>query len=97
MFNAGYFITAELRVKDESNVQFAREALLTLCKETLTEPGCSIFTLHHDSKCATRFLLWERFSDEAALKAHFAAPHTKKYIDKDLTEIIQYFQTDIVF
>ncbi len=95
MFNTGYYITAELRVKDESNVQIAREALRALCKETLTEPGCSIFTLHHDPKCSTRFLLWERFSDEAALKAHFETVHTKEYLAKDLTEIVQYFQTDV--
>jgi 4-carboxymuconolactone decarboxylase len=94
-FVQGYYITAELKVKDESRIQETKEALMLLCKETLTEPGCTLFTLHHDSKQATRFLLWERFNDEAAFKLHFEAPHTKEYVAKDLTEVVQYFQTDI--
>jgi quinol monooxygenase YgiN len=96
LLSSGYYITAELKVKDESNVQTAKESLLVLCQETLTEPGCSLFTLHHDSKCPTRFLLWERFDDEAAFKAHFEAKHTKEYVAKDLTEVVQYFQTDVL-
>jgi len=94
-FTKGYYITAELKVKDESRIQEAKESLMYLCKETLNEPGCTIFTLHHDTKQPTRFLLWERFNDEAAFKLHFEASHTKEYIAKDLTEVVQYFQTDI--
>lgn len=94
-FTPGYYITAELKVKNESQIQTAKEALLHLCKATLTEPGCTLFTLHQDPKSPARFLLWERFDDEAAFKAHFEAPHTKEYVAKDLTEVVQYFQTDI--
>ena len=94
-FAPGYYITAELKVKDESRIQEAKESLLLLCKATLTEPGCMLFTLHYDPKVPTRFLLWERFDDEAAFKMHFEASHTKEYLAKDLTEVVQYFQTDI--
>lgn len=94
MFTDGYYITAELRVKDADKIQAAKQALITLCEKTLTETGCSIFTLHHDQTTPTRFLLWERFDDEAAFKTHFEMPHTQEYVSLNLTEVVQFFQTN---
>lgn len=96
-FVPGYYITAELKVNDESQIHVAKEALMSLCRATLTESGCTLFTLHHDPTLPTRFVLWERFDDEDAFKRHFDAPHTKEYIAKNLTEVVQYFQTNIVY
>ncbi|MBM5571130.1 MULTISPECIES: putative quinol monooxygenase [Deefgea] len=95
MFTSGYYITAELRVKNSSQIQTAKHALMMLCEKTLTEPGCSIFTLHHDPATPTRFLLWERFDDETAFKNHFDMPHTQDYFSQNLTELVQFFQTNI--
>ena len=50
MFNPGYYITAELKVKESANISKARQHLQELCEETLREPGCSIFTLHQCEK-----------------------------------------------
>ncbi|WP_250657848.1 putative quinol monooxygenase [Alkalimarinus coralli] len=96
MFKKGYYITAELRVKNTDKISEAKAALTKLCEETLKEPGCSLFTLHQCSENKDRFLLWERFEDEAAFKQHFIEQHTKDYVELDLTEIVQYFQSDIV-
>ena len=96
MFDKGYFITAELKVKNVERVSEAKSALKTLCEKTLKEPGCSLFTLHHCTENNDRFILWERFEDEAAFKQHFLEPHTKDYVDLDLTEVVQYFQSDVV-
>jgi quinol monooxygenase YgiN len=95
LLTPGYYITAELKAKDESQIQTTKEELLRLCTATLTEPGCTLFTLHYDPLLPSRFLLWERFDDEAAFKIHFEYSHTKEYIAKDLTEVVRYFQTDI--
>lgn len=95
MFKSGYYITAELKVIDTSKISEARHALEKLCELTKTEPGCSIFQLHYDSKESTRFLLWECFDDEAAFEEHFKMDHTKEYVSLGLTEVVQYFQTDI--
>lgn len=92
----GYCITAELRVKDSAKVDIAREAMRTLCAQTLKEPGCRFFTLHQDAQVPTRFLLWEVFDDEAAFKAHFETAHTKAYLAQDLTEVVQHFKTNLV-
>jgi quinol monooxygenase YgiN len=91
----GYYITAELKAKHLDRIAETTDALKVLCKHTVTEPGCSMFTLHLDAKQPTRFLLWERFEDEAAFKVHFELAHTKDFIALDLTEIVQFFQTDV--
>ena len=96
MFEKGYFITAELKVKNIEKVGEAKSALKTLCEETLKEPGCSLFTLHQCSEKKDRFILWERFEDEEAFKQHFAERHTQDYVDLGLTEVVQYFQSDVV-
>ena len=96
MSTPGYHITAELRLKDIERLQEARQALAELSARTLTEPGCSLFTVHHDAATPTRFVLWERFDDEQAFKKHFDEAHTKAYVALDLTEVVQYFQTDVL-
>ena len=96
MFNQGYFITAELKVKNRDKVFEAKSALITLCQKTLEEPGCNLFTLHQCSEREDRFLLWERFESEAAFKQHFMEQHTKDYVSLDLTEVVQSFQSGIV-
>ncbi len=96
MFEQGYFVTAELRVKNQQRIAEAKSALVALCEKTLAEPGCSLFTLHQCAENEGRFILWERFEDEAAFKQHFLEPHTKEYMALDLTEVVQYFQSDVV-
>lgn len=96
MFAKGYFITAELKVKNMETISETKLALKALCKETLKEPGCSLFTLHHCTENEDRFILWERFENEAAFKQHFVEQHTKDYLDLDLTEVVQFFQSDVV-
>ncbi len=96
MFQSGYYVTAELRLKDVDRLASARQELQQLAQQTLDEAGCSVFTVHHDPAEPTRFLLWERFDDEAAFRQHFEQPHTKAYLAQDLTEIVQRFVTNVI-
>lgn len=96
MFDPGYYITAELRVKNPSRVREAKQALTALCAATLKEEGGSIFTLHQDAEDSARFLLWERFDDENAFKRHFEEPHTRAYVALDLTEVVRFYKTGVV-
>ncbi|KDM89885.1 carboxymuconolactone decarboxylase [Photobacterium galatheae] len=95
MFSQGYYITAELKVKDRANIRTAFESLQHLCEQTLQEPGCSIFQLHRCLHDETRFLLWERYDSEEDYHAHFQQPHTQAYLKRDLTEIVQHFASDV--
>ena len=96
MQQTGYHITAELRVKDKRRLSEAKAALVTLCQNTVGESGCSLFSLHQclDDEC--RFLLWERFENEAAFNQHFREQYTIDFVTLDLTEIVQYFRSDVV-
>jgi quinol monooxygenase YgiN len=87
MFASGYYMTAELRVKDEQRVQETLDALSKLSATTRSEPGCRLFMLHQDLSDPQRLFLWERWDDEAALKQHLTAPHTQAYFALDLTEV----------
>ena len=97
MLSSGFYITAELKIKDKDKILETREALQALCKLTLQqEPGCSLFQLHQCQQEPTRLLLWERFDSEQAYHAHFKQPYTQHYRSKDLTEVVQHFVSDIV-
>ena len=96
MLTPGHYVTAELRTKDPSRIAETKAALGELCEATRGESGCSLFVAHHDPLTPTRFLLWERWDDEAALKRHFTLPHTLAYIARDLTEVVLVFQTDVI-
>lgn len=96
MFESGYFVTAELKVKDKSRLSEAKSALKMLAEKTIKEPGCSLFSVHCCSTNEDRFVLWERFDDEAAFREHFEVSHTKDYLELDLTEVVQYFQTNVL-
>jgi 4-carboxymuconolactone decarboxylase len=96
MFDSAYYVTAELRLKDLARLDAACQGLTALAQQTLQEPGCSIFTVHHDPSTPTRFVLWERFDDEAAYRRHFEQAHTLAYLAQDLTEVVQHFATDVL-
>lgn len=96
MFTKGYYVTAELKVKDPTKAEEAKFVLTKLCSETLKEKGCSIFELHQIEGDENRFLLWERFDDEQAFNRHFDLQHTKDYLASDYTEVVQFFKSSIV-
>ncbi len=96
MKTPGYYVTAELRTKDPSRIAETKAALGELCTPTREESGCSMFVVHHDARTPTRFLLWECWDDEAAQKLHMSLPHTKAFLQRDLIEVLQFFQTEVV-
>jgi len=93
MDTSGYYMTAELRIKDAAGIEETRKALIELCAVTRTEPGCRFFLLHQNLSDPKSLFLWECFDDEAAFKAHFEYPHTKAYFARGLTDVVQNFKT----
>lgn len=43
------------------------------------EPGCLRFDIHRDTSVATRFYLYEVYTDEAAFQSHLETPHFLKW------------------
>lgn len=97
MLTQGYFITAEIKVIDPNRLDDTIDALEKLCRATIrNEPGCSLFCAHRSNTHNDRFILWERFDDETAFKQHFEEKHTKDYISLGLTDVVQFFQTNLL-
>lgn len=54
----------------------ARDAILGILDATRAESGCHIFRLHADAAGA-RLFLYEEWTDQAALDAHYAQDYTR--------------------
>lgn len=97
MFGPGYYVTAELKAKEGVKPEVLRDALEELCVESLKESGCSVFFSHQDNDNPAHFVLWERFEDEEAFKAHGQEAHTKKYAALGLSEMVKVMRSNRVF
>ena len=95
VFEPGYYMTVELRLKDLSTLEVTKKALAELASKSLAEPGCSIFLGQYDVKTPTRIIFWERFDDEAAFNSHLAQAHTKAFTALGLTEFVHAHVTSI--
>ncbi|WP_347558000.1 putative quinol monooxygenase [Robbsia sp. KACC 23696] len=67
------YIIATMIAKPD-RIESLREQLLPAVKAFRQEPGCLAYTLLEDKKRPGRFVTYERWTDEAALKAHMSAP-----------------------
>ena len=60
------------------------EALLELCidhsRRSRGEPGCISHDVHIDGENPMRLVFIERWTDQAALKAHFAVPDSGQFV-----------------
>lgn len=63
-----------------------RDALKELAAETVKEPGCIVFRVFEAYSAPDRFVLWEIFADEQALRLHMEAPYTRAHFQNGLTE-----------
>ncbi len=60
------------------------DALVAICAEhsrrSREEPGCVSHNIHIDAEEPLRLFFFERWSDMAALKAHFAVPESNDFM-----------------
>ncbi len=81
------WISAGIELQDGADLQKTKNALSQLVEDTLKEPGCIRFEILQQQDKPQCFTLWECWADDDALKAHFAAPHTKAYLAQDFTKV----------
>lgn len=96
MLTSGFYITAELKITNQNKIDETIQALKKLCKQTISESGCTLFQLHYCLDQPTRLLLWERYNTESDYQYHFEQAYTKAYLALNLTEVVQYFKSDIL-
>jgi quinol monooxygenase YgiN len=69
-------LTAQLKAK-EGEVDSVKEALGAMVGPTRKEEGCIHYILHQDVKDKTKFMFYEVWASDEALKKHGQTPHMK--------------------
>lgn len=83
-----FSLNALVKAVDGQPLPAVRQAIKQLESDTQTEPDCLFFKIQELEQSPGYFMLWEIFTDKAALDAHFQMPHTKHYLTKNMTEIV---------
>ncbi|MEH6631020.1 MAG: putative quinol monooxygenase [Halopseudomonas aestusnigri] len=81
------WISAGIELQDDADLSETKNALCQLVKETVNEPGCIQFEILQQQDKPQCFTLWECWTNDDALKAHFQAPHTLSYLSHDYTKV----------
>jgi len=74
-------ITAKVYIKPGFEEEFIKAAQWII-ENTHMEEGCLEYTLYQDPYNKTNFFFFERYTNQAAIDIHFAAPYFKEFGDK---------------
>jgi autoinducer 2-degrading protein len=67
-------------VAREGERDVVAELLRRMTPLSRAEPGCLQYDVHVDSDDSNRFVIFERYADDAALDAHAASPHFEELV-----------------
>jgi len=84
-----YYLCARIRATDLQRLDETRRKLNALQILTQKEPACHEFRILEDKERKGDFLLWESWDGKAGLEAHYAAEHTRNYMEQGLTDVIE--------
>ncbi len=87
------FVTAELKIKNNIERAAAIEAIEQFCRDMQSEPGCLQAIASYDQNQSDRVVLLEQYVNREAINQHFVMPHTQAFIERDITELVQAFET----
>jgi quinol monooxygenase YgiN len=71
-----YIVRMKFKSEDRTEIQEALRALATASRQ---EPGCVTFIPHAVESDPDTVVIYEQYQDAAALEAHRASAHFKKY------------------
>lgn len=83
------FVFAQLQINDLKNREKTLHELDRLKEESLKEFGCIQFDVLEDMANEDILYLYEEFKDRKAMDEHFDEPHTKHYLDLELTKVVE--------
>ena len=72
----------------------AAEMFRKLQEETRREPGCINYIVQRSRENPCRFLVYEQYSDDAALQYHRNSPHFKKYASEGIFPFVEQRQAE---
>lgn len=73
-------VTGSIRAKDEHLAEVERRSLEHV-RRSREEPGCLLHSVHRDVEDTRRFVFVEHWADVAALRAHFAVPASREFVE----------------
>ncbi|MEZ8044698.1 putative quinol monooxygenase [Vibrio sp. 10N.237.312.C02] len=91
--NETIFVTAEIKIKTNTDREAAIEAIEQFCRDMQSEPGCLQAIASYDQNQSDRVVLLEQYVNREAINQHFVMPHTQAFIERDITELVQAFET----
>ena len=83
-------VTIKAGHEDEVLVPFRK-----LQDETRREPGCIMYLVQRSRDDSRRYLIYEQYSDQAALDAHRASPHFKEYATNGFYRFVEERQAEL--
>jgi (4S)-4-hydroxy-5-phosphonooxypentane-2,3-dione isomerase len=63
--------------------------LRLLAEHSSNEPGCLMYFGHQSIEDPRKFLIYERYQDQAALEAHRNSPHFAQYVRGGLDTLVE--------
>jgi quinol monooxygenase YgiN len=72
-----------------------RRLCLEHVERSRKEPGCISHAVHVDCENPLRLFFFERWSDEAALRAHFVVPASRQFVQTLKAQIVTTTGTEI--
>lgn len=73
-------ITGSIRARPET-LEAIKAASLTHVARSRTEDGCEHHAVHVDAEDPLRLVFVERWRDKAAVRKHFADPHSRAFVE----------------
>jgi quinol monooxygenase YgiN len=62
---------------------------------TRREPGCISYTVQRSRENPRRYLIYEQYTDQAALDAHRATPHFKDYATNGFFPMVEVREAEL--
>lgn len=74
---------------DAGDREQVSELLRSLAMESRREPGCVVYVPHRIEGEPDTVLIYEQYADTAALEAHRASPHYRRYAIQGLYQLLR--------
>jgi len=85
-------VRVTIKAGHEDNVL---EPFHKLQEETRREPGCIEYIVQRSRENSRRYLIYERYKDQAALDTHRATPHFKQYATNGFFPFVEERQAEL--
>jgi quinol monooxygenase YgiN len=80
--------TVRMRFDSQDREQVS-DLLRSLAEESRREPGCVVYVPHRIEGEPDTVLIYEQYADGAALDAHRASPHYRRYAIQGLYQLLR--------